>query len=179
MDNLNVEEDSNINPDMQASPFCNNRSENWGATSQLEMKLERADLNMTLVLNQVDNSVTFKETAIEDIVHEDELSIPDQGPQQQGGRSTRKGNHMKSQIEGTIKLSSKLLSQGHKNLMQRNFFKVQNKKQTRKLAHKRAVVQKETSEAGKILALGKDLGLEPIFTDNETLNIIISRIRNQ
>lgn len=74
---------------------------------------------------------------------------------------------------------SKLCCHSHKRHMQRKMFKAQNRKVARKPNVKQDREIKEKRKAGKILALGKELGLDPLFTDNDTLNIIISGIRNR
>lgn len=179
MENLNLEEDSNVNPDMQDPPFGNNRTENWGANSQLEMVSERVNLSLSPEVNHHGEIETPKEieevsTALTGISQKSGQEF-----QQQGGRSNRKSKQTKLQREGSIRRSSMAFCQGHNNIMHMKLFKVQQRKQSSILDNKRQKAQKERDEAREILSLGKDLGLEPIFSDNDTLNIIISRIRNQ
>lgn len=176
---LNVEEDFNVNPDMQDPPFGSNRMENWGANSQFEIVSEKENFLLSTEVNlhgEIDTPNEIKEvsTALADISQKS-----GQESQQQGGRSNRKNNQTKLRREGNIRRSSMTIGQGHKNFIHRKLFKVQQRKQSLILDNKRQKAQKERDEAGEILSLGKDLGLEPIFSDNDTLNIIISRIRNQ
>lgn len=51
------------------------------------------------------------------------------------------------------------------------------KKQGKQKVRKATTETKEIDEAQELLSLGTDLGLKPLFSDNDILNIIIKRLK--
>lgn len=115
------------------------------------------------------------QSIIED--EENDIKIHQKHDEYMSKVNSRRG-HKKKNTRKENRRRTALKNKGIAYLKALNKNKVRQNKHLSKLKVAPTNKRSEVTDASEILKMGKDLGLDPIFSDNDTLNIIMKRLRS-